>query len=79
MQARETASSNSPVLFELSTENGRIRLGGQDGSIELQIEATLTDTFEFDSALYDLVLIAPNGFQTRIVEGKVKIDRAITR
>lgn len=63
----------STALFdELSTENGRITLSA-DGDITLLWPADVSAGFEFAFAHYDLLLVAPNGDVTRLVEGQITI------
>ena len=77
MQIRESSSSDQ-VLFELSTENGRITLPGS-GVIQLSI--SVPDTFLVTGGAYDLVLFAPGqtGEQYRLIQGKVVVSAAVTR
>lgn len=78
MQIRSSTDS-AIVLFELSTENGRIAITGASGSIALTISATDTSTFVFTSGVYDLVLIAPlAASKTRVIEGKTIISPAVS-
>ena len=76
LQAREDVSSND-VLFAITSASGGIIISG--GVITLRIEASMTETFTFDTAVYDLKLTAPDGTVTRLVEGKVKVDPDVTR
>ena len=76
MQARDDVTSDV-VLFSLTNVNGGITIVG--GVITLRIEASATEAFTFDSAVYDLKLTAPDGTVTRLVEGKVKVDPDVTR
>ena len=75
MQIR-AASDSAPLLFELSTQNGRITLPG-NGVIQLEI--SVADTFNVEGGVYDLVLFAPNGDRYRLVQGKVVVSVAVTR
>lgn len=77
MQIRSNSTSDQ-VLFELSTENGRITMPG-NGVIQLSI--SVADTFEVAGGSYDLVLFAPgdNAEQYRLIQGKVVVSPAITR
>lgn len=76
MQSRPDASDNT-ILFSLSSATGGISISG--GVITIRIEASTTETFDFDTAVYDLKLTAPDGTVTRLVEGKVKVDPNVTR
>lgn len=74
---------NSPEdvapLIELTTENGRITLGGALGTIALEISAYDTADLTFTNALYDLELISPTGFVTRLLQGPAVLSPEITR
>lgn len=67
------------VLFELTTANNRIQLGGTAGTIRLRIEATDTAAFTWDSAVYDLEIEFPDGTVERKLKGTVTVSKEITR
>lgn len=48
------------------------------GSITVLISAQVTEGFDFDSGVYDLELYS-GSFVERLLEGKVKISREVTR
>ena len=78
MMARVNFTDASPI-FELTTENGGIALGGAAGTITLTISAT--DTAAFDAqvhGVYDLELIDSSSVVTRLIRGNVKFDREVT-
>ena len=82
--------ADSVVLFEMTTvidadDNG-IRLGTTGGEIRLTIQPGTTQTFDWDPAGYDLEMISavapplfPDGFVTRLLEGKFKVSKERTR
>lgn len=78
MQVREKITSEE-VLVELTTENGMITLGGQDGTIDIEIPDEVTETFTWKKGVYDLELESPAGKVTRLVKGKVTVDPEVTR
>ena len=78
MQVRATTEAASS-LIELTTENGRISLGGTAGTITLNISATDTAALTAGRGVYDLELVAPNGTVFKPVGGVVTIPRNITR
>ena len=78
MQVRAKKSSDT-VLVELTTANGRITLGGANGTIDLKIEATVTAGFNWTKGVYDLELESGAGFVTRLVEGNVTVLLEVTR
>lgn len=78
MQVRSTYG-DPQVLFELSTENGGITLGGTTGTVELYVSDETAATFSFDRAVYDLFLYAPNGDALPLFEGSVRLVLGVTR
>lgn len=70
---------NSGVLLELTTENGRIALGGTAGTITINLPAADTALLTFEKAVYDLQLISPDNVVTRLLKGHVTIDPEVTR
>lgn len=82
--------SDSVVLFEMTTvidadDNG-IYLGTTDGEIRLVIQPGTTQTFDWDPAGYDLEMISlpllpefPDGFVTRLLQGKFVVSKERTR
>lgn len=77
MQLRLTKDAASPLL-ELTTENGRITLGGSAGTISLAIVASDTAALTFDTAVYDLELV-DGSTVTRLLEGNVSLNKEVTR
>lgn len=77
MQVRERVKSDS-YLIELTTENGRISLGGAAGTITLTLTAAETAALTNDG-VYDLELIAPDTTVTRILEGRFNLSPEVTR
>ena len=77
MQVRETHSSDIKV-FDLTTANGGIVLGGSLGTIDVSISATDTAAVVAKNYVYDLELV--NGsVVTRIVEGQFIVTPEVTR
>ena len=68
---------NSPVLFEMSTANGRITLGTNDGHIDLNASASETDVLDFSSAMYDLDMISPGNEVTTLLSGKIFLNPGV--
>jgi hypothetical protein len=72
------SKNSSTVVLELSTENGRITLGGEDGTISIDISAEDTTELDFNSCFWDLELY--QGITTRrLLEGKVSLNKEVTR
>jgi hypothetical protein len=69
---------NPTALVSLTTENGRITLGGAAGTITLLISATDTAGFTKGDYVYDLELVS-GATVTRVLQGKIKVSRESTR
>lgn len=78
MQIRPTAASATTTLA-LTTENGRIALGGSAGTITLTISATDTAAITAGRYVYDLELVAANGTVTRLLQGVITVSANVTR
>lgn len=77
MQIRDRVAATD-TLIELTTENGRIALGGAAGTITLTITAADTAALDFRSGVYDLEIV--NGAVVdRILEGEVELNKEVTR
>lgn len=84
--ARLMWTTDEGVLQVFSTTNVdyslyKFTLAGSDGKLLLQLPASLTNTFTFESAKYDLELESPNEMYVgggkeiiRVLYGTVKID-----
>ena len=77
MQIRSNVSSPT-VLFEASTANSKIVLGGDLGTITLTIPAADSASWTFLTGVYDLELTAGTNV-TRLLQGKVSVSREVTR
>jgi hypothetical protein len=75
------ANQDGEVLLALTTENGKIALGGAAGTIALTITAAETTTLSeaLLTGIYDLELIAASGHVTRLLRGAVSIAPNVTR
>jgi len=78
MQARVAITDAIPV-FELTTENGGITLGGTAGTIDLYLSAVATAAMSWDTAVYDLELISPTGDVIRYIAGTATLSPEVTR
>jgi len=78
MQIRQTAASATTTLA-LTTENGRIALGGSAGTITLSISATDTAAIAAGRYVYDLELVSAGGIVTRLLQGVVTVSANVTR
>jgi len=78
MQIRRRVGADE-VLAEATTENGYITLGGNEGTIEISIPASITKEFDFKRGVYDLELESSGGIVTRLIQGCVYVSREVTR
>lgn len=78
LQARTSVSAKTK-LFELTTENGGITLGGVAGTITLTMTAATTAALSFDRGVYDLEIAPVGGEPYRLLEGSVFLSREVTR
>ncbi|WP_088319573.1 hypothetical protein [Kineosporia sp. R_H_3] len=67
------------VLLELSTENGRITIDLTASTITLRLTDEETLALPWMSGVYDLFLYYSDGSQDPLLEGKVTVNREVTR
>lgn len=74
--ARMSLKSQGTQALSLTTENGRIILGGVAGSIVLSVDAVTTATILAASYAYDLELVSGDATPvvTRLLKGFVKVS-----
>lgn len=73
-------SQPDPItLYELSTVNGRIVLGGAAGTIQLLIPAADSEAFTWTSGVYDFELTDTSSKVRRLFKGTITIDPEVTR
>jgi hypothetical protein len=77
MQVREKHTSKK-VILDLTTENLRISLG-EEGQISLFISSEDTSFLHPKEYVYDLELISPSEYVSRIIEGKFIVTPEVTR
>ena len=71
------AVTDTTSLFDLTTVNSRIALGGAAGTITLSVSATDTASLSGEY-VYDLELV--NGSVVkRLLQGRVKVDDEVTK
>ena len=76
MQVRKDMEATS-TLIELTTENGRMLIDGNAGTISLIISAADTAALQF-SGIYDLELIGGTGVVERLLQGNFNLDENVT-
>ena len=67
------------ILLDLTTENGRIELGGVDGTIRIYLPATDTAAIDWEAGVYDLEIEFPDGRVVRRMAGPVSVSLEVTR
>lgn len=78
MHIRSDIRAATPAI-ELSTENGRIVLGGAAGTIRLKLSATETSSLNISQGVYDLEIVYPDGRVRRFAAGAVSVSPEVTR
>jgi hypothetical protein len=76
--ADNTDSVFSTLSSSLDVDGSGIIITPEDGGILVNISATKTEQLNFEEALYDLELYS-GSFVNRILEGKVKLSKEVTR
>lgn len=79
MQVRSTFDSPD-VLLSLTTENGRLVLGGTGGYVDIIVPGALTRAQFFTDAVYDLFVYGPSLVSSkRLLKGTLTLDPRVTR
>lgn len=78
MQIRPDIAS-SDVLATLATDNGGITIEALPGTFTLFLSDIDTAALTFESAVYDLEFVAPNGDVIRLMQGEVTLSPEVTR
>lgn len=78
MHVREKITSET-TLVELTTANSRLTLGGTDGTVQMDLDADLTEAFAWTAGVYDLEIEFPNGDVRRLLAGSVRVVPEVTR
>lgn len=73
-----TDEVNICLSSSLDVDGSGLYMNGPSGSIVVYMSAAKTEEFNFDEGLYDLELYS-GSFVERLLEGKVKIRREVTR
>ena len=71
-------TNDGALQVDMSTANGRITIGGTDGSVTLSIPASITSTLNFVTAAYDLLLTPAGGQPFRLLEGRISLSPGVT-
>ena len=78
MQIRKAFNSVDPII-DLTTENGGIVLGGVAGTIQIIIAASVTATYLWNIAVYDLEIVFADLSVRRLLSGNVLNTPEVTR
>lgn len=80
MTIRENIDDTTAIV-ELTSTGGEITIDATLGKVTFTIAASVTATFDFDEAVYDLELVddSVEPVVTRILEGKVELCDEVTR
>lgn len=73
------AVNSATVLFEMTSANGDIVLGGTEGSATLTLTATQTSALTFSSGVYQLELVSAGAVVKRLAGGVVTLSKEVTR
>lgn len=65
------------VYATLTSANGGIVLGTTDGQVTIFLTDVQTSALP-GSGVYDLEMVSPTGWVTRILQGKVRLSREVT-
>lgn len=77
MQVREKHTSTAKIL-DLTTENGGISLGGDQGTIQIEVAASDTADLVAKCYVYDLELVSSSTV-TRLIEGQFMVTPEVTK
>jgi len=77
MQVRREPDAD--VAANLTTENGKISLGGVNGEVTLSFSAAETAALVPGDYFYDLEMVSAGGAVSRIIEGVFSVNREITK
>lgn len=72
-------AGHTTALHRLDTSDaGGIAIDGPAGIVQLRIPATVTRTFGWEKAVYDLLLTSPDGHDRRLIEGPITVKPGVT-
>jgi len=78
LQIRRTY--DTPILLELSTENGGLTLAGAAPNVILNFTPANTSPMTtYTGMIYDLELYGPSGDTIKFIRGKFALEREITQ
>lgn len=78
--ALQVRKRDGSLVLTASTMNNMINVvEAEGGKFRIRIPASVTETLEFDSAVYDLLVKDKDGVISRIAQGEVMISRGQTK
>jgi hypothetical protein len=78
MQIRASKESTT-VLADYTTANGALSVNALAGRVTIVVLSTTTDAYTWGDAVYDLEIVDGANDATRILEGKISLNKQVTR
>lgn len=78
-QVRAFAGAADPVLYEFTIANGGIAIDAALGYITVQATPTISNAWTWTEGVFDIILTELSGTVTRISQGQIVVDKAVTR
>ena len=84
MQIRSSVDSDIKIADFNNHNSGSLRIlpttgSSASGTIELHINHTSSSLYTFDQAVYDLEIESTGGTVTRLLQGRIKLSKNVTR
>ena len=70
---------DSATIIELTSENGKIALGGTAGTIQITLTDAETSALRNTQGVWDLEMISGSGVVRRLLAGIFSVSREVTR
>lgn len=78
MQIRDSIGAPTPLL-SIDEENGFNVDGTNTNEFTLTLSATITKDLTFNTAVYDIEIEDNSNVVTRLLQGKIKLSKEVTR
>jgi hypothetical protein len=72
-------ATDTAIIVELSTDNGRAVISGALGKVTLTLTASQTAALAANNYIYDLNLTAPDSTVTKILTGAFVVAESVTQ
>jgi len=79
MQARQSVGSPTALLDLDTGSKGGLEIDGPDAEVVLDLTEAQTAAISVPEMVYDIELVAPDGWVMRFMKGKIKVDFEVTR